>query len=253
MTTDAASLEFLRPDWPAPASVFAGTTLRPGGCSVGSYRSLNLGAHVDDSREAVQTNRRRLVSALSLPEEPAWLRQVHGSRVVEAPFEGSEPEADAVYTTRIDVICAVLTADCLPILFCSRDGQEVAAAHAGWRGLAAGVLASTVASLKSDPGALYAWLGPAISQSAFEVGDEVRELFIQRRADYDVHFQPNARGRWQADLYALARRELEHAGVGAVFGGERCTYAESRAFFSHRRDGQCGRMASLIYRTSAVG
>ncbi len=242
------TVSFLRADWPVPANVVAGTTLRSGGVSDGAYAGLNLGAHVGDRREAVSENRRRLKGALRLPDEPAWLRQVHGRNVVCAPFRGAEPEADAAVTRLDDVVCAVLTADCLPVLFCAADGSAVAAAHAGWRGLCAGVLEATVAAFDCEPAQLTAWLGPAISQPSFEVGAEVRRAFLDRDAAAARHFEENAAGRWQADLYGLARQRLENAGLTAIYGGGRCTYAETGSFYSYRRDGQCGRMASLIFR-----
>lgn len=241
-------VQFLAADWPAPPGVVAGTTLRVGGVSEGIYDSLNLGAHVDDDSERVARNRERLVRALELPREPHWLRQVHGTAVRRLPVEVALEPADAAYSTESDTICAVLTADCLPVLFATRDGCAVAAAHAGWRGLAAGVLGATVAAMPCEPESLVAWLGPAISQRAFEVGDDVRQEFVHRWPEAERHFQGNARGRFQADLYGLARDALQRDGVTAVYGGNRCTYAEETAFFSYRRDGTCGRMASIVFR-----
>ena len=238
--------EFLAADWPAPANVVAGTTLRHGGVSRGVYASLNLASHVEDDPELVLENRRRVARVLELPGEPHWLRQVHEARVAIAPFD--EPlEADASVTAHVGVVCAVLTADCLPVLVTDREGSVVAAVHAGWRGLSAGVIGAAVARVERPPEALLAWLGPAISQAAFEVGGEVRDRFLAADADASACFSRNSRGRWQADLYGLARRELARCGVADVFGGQRCTYAESASFFSYRRDGNCGRMASLIY------
>lgn len=244
----ADRVEFLAADWPAPEGVIAGTTLRAGGASSGAFASLNLGAHVGDDPDSVAENRRRVHDQLALPGAPQWLRQVHGRDVVDAPLADPEPEADASVTTRAGTVCAVLTADCLPVLLTSRDGAVIAAAHAGWRGLLAGILPAAVAAMRVAPSSLLAWLGPAIAQPAFEVGAEVREGFVAADGETAACFAANARGRWQADLYALARRSLERAGVAAVYGGGRCTHAESAAFFSHRRDGHCGRMASLIYR-----
>ncbi|MEM7504665.1 MAG: peptidoglycan editing factor PgeF [Pseudomonadota bacterium] len=248
-------MEFLAADWPAPPGVIAGTTLRTGGVSEGVYRSLNLGAHVDDSAEHVARNRERMLQTFELPGEPHWLQQVHGDVVRRLPEESEEARggaADAAYTTARDTICAVLTADCLPVLFAAKDGSAVAAAHAGWRGLAAGVLSATVAAMPCAPSSLLAWLGPAISQRAFEVGDEVLEHFVAQQPDARRHFQANVRGRFQADLYGLARDALQRHGVTAVYGGDRCTFAENTAFFSYRRDGSCGRMASFVFRQSAT-
>ena len=239
---------FIDAQWPAPENIVAGSTRRTGGISQTLYTDFNLAAHVADKPAAVAENRRRLRAELDLPTEPGWLRQVHGTGVVTAPFTEAEPEADASIARTPGAVCAVLTADCLPVLFTTRQGDAVAAAHAGWRGLCAGVLETTIDAFACDPRHLYAWLGPAISQTAFEVGDEVREKFLQQDPMAGDDFEKNASGRWQADLYQLARRRLRRAGVDAVFGGDHCTFGEKDSFFSYRRDGQCGRMASLIYR-----
>lgn len=242
------SFDWLPADWPSPAGIVAGCTLRTGGVSRGTYRSLNLGDHVDDDPVAVAENRRRFVAGLDLPAEPAWLTQVHGNTLRVDPKVGEE--GDACYTRRADAVCAVLVADCLPVLFAAGDGSEVAAAHAGWRGLAAGVIEATLARFDSPPDNILAWLGPAISQAAFEVGDEVHEAFLRQDEGAGACFRMNDRGRWQADLYGLARRRLAGAGVRQVYGGGACTYGEADHFFSYRRDGQCGRMAAFIYRTA---
>lgn len=239
---------WLRADWPAPAGIVAGTTYRYGGVSDGSWRSFNLGAHVGDSGAAVSENRRLFRDRCGLPGEPRWLQQVHGTTVVIEPAANTTPEADAAVTHTNGLVCAVLTADCLPVALTTRDGTALGLAHAGWRGLAAGVLERTVAALDAPPGDVLAWLGPAISQPAFEVGDEVRDEFVSLDESAAACFAENAAGRWQADLYGLARLRLAAAGVNEVHGGGRCTFAEPDAFFSYRRDGQCGRMATFIYR-----
>ena len=246
MTTD-----FIAADWPAPSNVIAGTSLRSGGVSKGAYASLNLGAHVGDDARAVAENRARLRRVVRLDAEPAWLNQVHGTSVVQAPLTEAEPEADACWTSAGNTACAVLTADCLPVLLTTRDSLRLAAAHAGWRGLAGGVIEAVIEAMKVEPRDLLAWLGPAISQPAFEVGDEVRAAFLALDPASAACFEANARGRWQADLYGLARRRLALAGVSEVYGGGRCTSLEAQAFFSYRRDGITGRMASLIYRSDA--
>ena len=238
---------FLAADWPAPANVVAGTSVRGRARAGDACSGFNLGAHVGDSPQRVAANREQLSRDLALPAEPLWLRQVHGCNVARAPGV-AEPEADASVTDRPDAVCAVLTADCLPVLLCNLDGTRLGAAHAGWRGLCDGVLEATVAALDCEPASLLAWFGPAISQDAFEVGDEVRQAFVGRDPAAGVCFQPNARGRWQADLYALARQRLAGVGVTQIYGGDRCTYREREAFFSYRRDGRCGRMASLVFR-----
>jgi YfiH family protein len=243
-------MEFwLRADWPAPEGVVGGTTLRTGGSSTDRYASLNLGAHVGDASEQVAENRRRFIETCGLSGEPVWLNQVHGSRVlVDPPSTAAPPEADVVVCRRPGSAAVVLTADCLPVLFASLDRDEVAAAHAGWRGLVSGVLEATVSALQSPPDRILTWLGPAISQPSFEVGPEVRERFCDHDPAAVAHFEKNARGRWQADLYGLARQRLQAAGIHRIHGGTRCTYRERARFFSYRRDGECGRMCSFVFR-----
>jgi len=241
------TLQWITPDWPAPPNMRAASTLRTGGVSTGSFAGLNLGSHVGDDAAVVQENRRLLYEALSLQAEPTWLNQVHGSDVVDAASQPVTPTADAVFTRVPGPVCAILTADCLPVLFCDRDGTGVAAAHAGWRGLAGGVLTSTVTALGISPDRLIAWLGPAIEQDAFEVGPEVREQFLARDAGHASAFVANARGRWQADLYTLARRELANAGILNVYGGDCRCYGDAARFFSYRRDRQTGRMATMVW------
>lgn len=240
---------WLEADWPAPGNVVAGTTVRDGGVSEGPYASFNLAAHVGDDSGQVAQNRRRLVSAAAMPAQPHWLNQVHGSHVLRDPpaSNGSDP-ADGIVFTEPGSVAAVLTADCLPVLFASTDNAEVAAAHAGWRGLAAGILEATVRTMKTDPDRILAWLGPAISPPAFEVGNEVRERFCDLDPGCAAFFAPNDRKRWQADLYGLARHRLATAGVTQVFGGGHCTFASADRFFSYRRDGECGRMCSFVFR-----
>lgn len=242
--------EWITPDWPVPPQVKAAATLRTCGASEGSFASLNLGAHVGDDPAAVAENRRLLASALQLPAEPTWLNQVHGNTVVPAiaaERSAEPPAADASFATGPGAICVVMTADCLPVLFCDRQGTRVAAAHAGWRGLAGGVLETTVRALGVPADRLLAWLGPAIEQEAFEVGEEVREQFLKLGADNAAAFQSNERGRWQADLYELARNELARLGVTAVYGGGFRCFADSKRFFSYRRENRTGRMATLVW------
>jgi YfiH family protein len=243
----------LRPDWPVPDNVRAVFTLRVGGVSVGSCASLNVGAHVQDDPQAVAENRRRVAAAFALPAEPDWLNQVHGARVVRLEAEGgSGAAADAAVTTQAGRVCVIQVADCLPVLFAARDGSVVGAAHAGWRGLAAGVLEQTVAALGVPPAQLLAWIGPGIGTANFEVGAEVREALVGAAAGGAAQaaaaFIPNIRGRWQCDLVALTRQRLAALGVPDVYGGRWCTVADAGSFFSHRRDGRSGRMAALIWR-----
>lgn len=243
-------LNWLYPDWPAPASVRAVVTTRRGGASLSPFEGFNLAAHVGDDPAAVSFNRQRLVETLSLPGEPGWLQQVHGTRVAVLDREISDcPEADAGFSTMPGQVCAVLTADCLPVLFCDRAGTRVATAHAGWRGLAAGVLEATVTALAVPAGELLAWLGPAIGPRAFEVGNEVRDAFLRTDPDAASAFDASRPGHWHANLYRLARRRLARAGVEAeaVYGGGHCTFGEAERFYSFRREGTTGRMANLIW------
>lgn len=234
-------------NWPRHPRVCAAFTTRSGGQSLAPYDSLNLGHHVDDDPEAVAENRRRLRDALGLRREPVWLDQVHGTRVLRIDSPGPRESADASWTDQQDLACVILSADCLPVLFADAEGRCVAAAHAGWRGLAAGVLESTLSSMPASPGAVTAWLGPAISPAAFEVGGEVRDAFLAQDQTLAPAFSPGAGGRWFADLYAIARARLSAAGVREVHGGGRCTHSEAQEFFSYRRDGRCGRMATLVW------
>jgi len=235
------------PDWPAPARVRSLMTTRTGGVSQAAWASLNLGDHVGDDPARVAANRARLRERL--PAEPGWLGQVHSARVVELGRD-AEREADAAFTRQAGQVCAVLTADCLQVLFCDRAGSVVAAAHAGWRGLADGVLEAAVAAMQVPPDAVLAWMGAAIGPRAFEVGDEVREAFVDRHPEAAAAFVPQpVPGKWLADLYQLARIRLDRIGVQAIYGGGRCTFSETGVFFSYRRDGVTGRMASLIWLT----
>ncbi len=234
------------PDWSAHSNVRALTTLRQGGVSRGAYAGLNLATHVGDDPLSVAENRALLRTSLALPTEPCWLDQVHSTGVVAATST-EVCRADASYAFHGGLVCAVLTADCLPVLFCDSAGTRVAAAHAGWRGLLAGVLEQTVAALGADPASLLAWLGPAIGPSAFEVGAEVRDAFLAVDARAEDAFQPSPSGRWLADLYQLARLRLNAVGVENIYGGGFCTFSDPQQFYSYRRDGACGRMASLIW------
>lgn len=236
------------PDWPAPAAIRAAFTTREGGVGSGPHAGLNVGRNCGDDPLAVAENRRRLAERLCLPAAPEWLRQVHGTRVLSLPHQQPEPEADAVFTTRTNVVCAVQSADCLAVLFCDRDASVVAAAHAGWRGLCAGVLESTIAALPIAPDRLMAWIGPAIGPEAFEVGAEVQAAFVAVDPAAASCFRPGEQpGKHYGDLFALARQRLARAGVTQVYGGGISTHADPERFYSFRRDGVCGRMAALIW------
>ncbi len=244
------ALELIEPEWPAPPGVRAAFTLRTGGVSAPPFDTLNCATHVGDEALSVAQNRARLRAELALPSEPAWLEQVHGRRVVElGEGSGVPAPADAAVTRVAGRVCVIQVADCLPVLLATRDGAAVGAAHAGWRGLAAGVLDCAVRALGGVPQEVIAWLGPAIGAAHYEVGEEVRAAFTATDPGAGAAFSPNARGRWQCDLYALARRRLAALGVARVHGGRWCTYVESAKFFSFRRDGRCGRMAALIWRS----
>lgn len=268
MTIEPADGVCVVPDWPLPPGVRALQTTRRGGVSGGPWAGFNLGDHVGDDPAAVAANRAAL--ARCLPAMPVWLSQVHGTAVADldalaggaAPAPGilagmatvatnrAAPTADAALTRRTGTVCAVMTADCLPVLLCAHDGSVVAAAHAGWRGLCAGVIETTLVAMRVPAADVTVWLGPAIGPQAFEVGGEVREAFLAHDAAAAVAFVPGTGGRWFADLYALARLRLRTAGINAVHGGGECTFSDAGCYFSYRRDGVCGRMASLIWRES---
>ncbi|MEK7304039.1 MAG: peptidoglycan editing factor PgeF [Pseudomonadota bacterium] len=239
--------QFILPDWPAPANVRAAVTTRAGGASRAPYDTFNLATHVGDDPAAVRENRARLRAALLLPAEPVWLKQVHGVVMGDAAQNGVEPEADGAFATQPGAVCAVLTADCLPVLLCNRAGTKVAALHAGWRGLAGGVIEAGVKVLGVPGSELLAWLGPAIGPASFEVGPEVRVAFIQHDAQAAQAFRVARDGKYLADIYQLARIRLQRLGVTAVYGGGFCTVTDSARFFSYRRDGATGRMAALIW------
>jgi hypothetical protein len=234
-------------DWPTAPRVRAVTTLRTGGVSTAPFDTLNLGDHVTDDAAAVRSNRARLRAHLALPGEPLWLNQVHGTRVVDAATAAPGETADGSFARQAGVVCAVLTADCLPVFLCDRAATCVAVVHAGWRGLAAGVIEQGLAAMGAPAREVLAWLGPAIGPQAFEVGGEVRQVFVDQQPAAHSAFRANASGRFFADLYALARLRLAAAGVTAVHGGGACTYREGQRYFSYRRDGVTGRMASLIW------
>jgi len=241
-------MDFITPDWPAPDRVKAVSTCRSGGVSEGGYASLNLANHVGDNAPAVMQNRLTLVDQFQLPAKPVWLEQVHGSRVLElAQYEGSQVvQADASISRNSHAVCAVMTADCLPILLCKEDGTAVAAVHAGWRGLLEGIVDNAVMKL-AEPGEIIAWLGPAIGPEHFEVGTEVKDAYVSQHGVMKQCFQRVDSEHYLADLYALARIVLLKCGVKRIYGGEYCTYNQADQFFSYRREPITGRMASLIW------
>lgn len=244
-------LAFIIPHWPAPANVKALQTTRSGGISRGPYDSLNLGEHVQDDPLAVAHNRQLL--SPYLPSEPVWVNQVHGVEVIDAAKSGCLENADGAFTTQADVVCVTMTADCLPVLLCDKAGTVVAAVHAGWRGLCDGVIEAAIAKMSVEPADILAWLGPAIGPNAFEVGNDVREQFMQKDAQAISAFKSHG-DKWLCDIYTLAKQRLVSAGVKAIYGGsvneEFCTYTDAERFFSFRRDNLTGRMASLIWLAS---
>lgn len=242
----AAHPQWIVPDWPAPASVRALVTTRAGGSSRGPYAGMNLGRRTADDAAAVEANHALLNQCLPAP--PRWLAQVHGSTVVDADALTVIPEADASVACQPGTVCAILIADCLPVLLTDHAGTCVGAAHAGWRGLAGGVLANTVARMPAAPAELLAWIGPGIGAGAFEVGDDVRQAFCAGNPGRTGAFTPLRPGKWLCDLPALARDALHRAGVRQVFGGDLCTHSDPQRFFSHRRNPVTGRMAALIWR-----
>ena len=249
MAGSAGKIELIRPDWPAAPRIAAAATTRAGGHSIGSFTGLNLAEHVGDEPERVARNRRILAAELNLPEAPRWLKQVHGEQVVDAAQLSVPTAADAIISATPGQVCAVLTADCLPVLLCDRQARHVAAIHAGWRGLLAGVVEASVEAFERrqvPASSILAWLGPAIGPSAYEVGNDVWELCSLRYPDCLSALVSGRPEHWQMDLYAVARGILERAGVTSVYGGDYCTFADQR-FFSHRRDGVTGRQATLIW------
>ena len=235
---------FILPNWPAPANVHALQTNRDGGVSIAPYDSLNLGSHVNDNPMHVAQNRQML--SQYLPSEPVWLNQVHGVNVVDAADTDFVPDADASYTTRKNVVCVTMTADCLPILVCDTAGTLIASIHAGWRSLCDGVIETTVAKLPAKPADLMAWLGPAIGPNAFEVGAEVRTQFIAKDAKSELAFKQH-NDKYLADIYQIATQRLNNLGITQIYGGGECTFTDEKRFFSFRRDGATGRMATLIW------
>lgn len=236
---------FIFPNWNAPQNVHAVMTTRLGGMSQLPFDSFNLATHVQDNLDAVLENRRLLKTTLNLPSEPFWLEQIHSNTVVEASTDLILPKADASFTAQKNVVCVVMTADCLPVLLCSKDGEKIAAVHAGWRGLESGIISKTVEALQTTD--LTVWFGAAIGAECFEVGDDVLNAFLQKSANYSVAFKENGT-QWLCDIYQLARIELTHLGITDIFGGEFCTVSDSARFYSYRRDKQTGRMATLIWR-----
>lgn len=240
--------DWLTPDWPAPAPVRALVTTRAGGVSQGPWTGLNLGLRTDDDPAAVAENRARLEACL--PQPPKWLAQVHGSTVVDADTLDGQPQADASIARAAGTVCAIQVADCLPVLFTDRAGSCVAAAHAGWRGLAGGVLANTVAGMGVAPKDMLAWIGPGIGPSAFEVGDDVLQAFCTDHPENRDAFQALQAGKWLCDLPALARLALRRCGVSAIYGGHWCTWSDPQRFYSYRRDRVTGRMAAVIWKAA---
>lgn len=238
---------WLPANWNAPPRVYAGITLRQGGVSGTPFDSLNLAMHVGDHPESVQENRRRVAEALDIPSEPVWLNQAHGKSVIKGGMNGKPQTADGCYTDQTGVVCAVMTADCIPLLLCNRAGTEIAAVHVGWRGLCAGIIPAALARFREEPGSLLAWIGPHICPKHYEVGNEVRNACGGMDEDTLSGFSRNANGKWQANLEAITRIILINNGLTSISGAGRCTFSEDRCFYSHRRAIPTGRMASFVW------
>ena len=242
-------MQAIKPNWKAPPNVKAFTTLRHGGVSLAPYDSFNLGDHVEDDKNAVKINRTLLVEKFHLPQMPLFLNQTHSTRVLTLPYDGDDINADAVYTSQPNQVCLVMTADCLPVLFINKQGTEVAAAHAGWRGLCDGVLEQTVAKFHCPPEDILAWFGPAIGPTAFQVGQEVIDQFVAQDLQAISAFiaDPAAEGKFLGNLYQIATQRLNALGITQISGGEHCTYLKADKFFSYRRENVTGRMASVVW------
>lgn len=252
MKSNVNSLALIRPNWDVPDNVHAVMTTRHApfhshnDVARSAYGDFNLATHVGDNLPQVQENRQLLVDALDLPTPPIWLEQVHSNTIVKAEKNSLNAKADASFSAEKNVVCVVMTADCLPVLICSADGQRIAAVHAGWRGLASGIITRSIETLGTKD--VVVWLGAAIGKQCFEVGDDVRDIFIQKSIDYATAFQSNE-SKWLADIYQLARVELAQLGIFNVYGGEFCTMSDEDRFYSYRRDTNTGRMATLIWFT----
>ncbi|MDB2705533.1 peptidoglycan editing factor PgeF [Pseudomonadota bacterium] len=241
--------QFIHPDWPAPKNIQAISTTRNGGFSQGPFDSLNLGSHVGDTLSTVLKNRYSLLEQASLPEPPRWLNQVHSSQLISANDWQGDDSADAIVSSQENQVCAVMTADCLPILLCNTQGDHIAAIHAGWRGLSSGILENTLQQFNCEPSEVIAWFGPAIGPDKFEVGLDVVEAFTRNSSLAHKAFKQVGESHYLADIYLLARQKLIAYGTHAIFGGTHCTASEPEHFFSYRRDGTTGRMASMIWIT----
>lgn len=242
-------IEIIKPDWPAPTSVHACTTLRMGGYSEAPFNALNMSVNAGDNLENVLSNRFLVMEALSLPSEPTWLKQVHDNRVICLDGFNDSNEADGSFAKTPNKVCVVLTADCLPVLITNRSGSFVCALHAGWRGLARGIIAQAIKALKRGDDELLVWLGPAIGPKAFEVGPEVRDEFLQLDPDLNSAFTQSVGDRWLADIYAIARTQLTKLGIDQIYSGNYCTYSDPKRFYSYRRDKIKAAMASMIWMT----
>jgi len=241
------TLTIIKPDWPVAKHIHAFTSTRLGGVSQGIYHGLNLAHHVDDEPDAVQANRDLLQQQFHLPHTVKWLQQIHSTQAIAADTIENGTKADALYTNKANTICAVLTADCLPILVCNKQGDKIAAIHAGWRGLASGIIQTTLEKLAEPADHLLLWFGPAIGARHYQVGQDFYDTFLSISPMMQQAFKQTSPTHWHADIYALAKLQCEQLGIKHIYGGEHCTFADSTHFYSHRRDGTTGRMASLIW------
>lgn len=244
------NFKWIAADWPVPGHVYAGSTTRCGGISQPPYDSLNLAAHVGDKDKNVSHNRQRLINELQLPAEPAWLEQQHGCEIIDAAATGKKRRADGAYTNITGHVCVVLTADCLPLLICDRDGDEIAAIHIGWRGYTKKIITAAIKTFRQRPENLLAWIGPCISAGQYEVGNEVRQACLSVSETSAIAFTPSRKDHWYADIQLLVRLQLQEYGLENVFGGQYCTYVDKSLFYSYRRDRDTGRTASMIWMDS---
>lgn len=246
MLSNVSEIKIIIPDWPAPENINACTTTRVGGNSVGMYQGMNLAAHVGDDVTAVELNRSLLKDQINLPTEPFWLQQIHSNNITTVTSENNFSKADGAVTDNKNIVCAVLTADCLPVLLCDKSGKKVMAVHAGWRGLDAGIIHNAVTSMNVDPQELLVWMGPAISGAVYEVGIEVYNK-LSKTELHKNSFERVDETHWLCDLVALATVDFNQCGIDNIYGGKFCTFQQKSDFYSYRRDGECGRMASLIW------
>ncbi|MBT4836502.1 MAG: peptidoglycan editing factor PgeF [Methylococcales bacterium] len=249
MTKIMPPYDWLSPDWPAPENIRAICTTRSGGCSLFPYHSMNLGDHVDDDLQHVNANRQHLKRILALPRDPRWLTQIHGNEIIDADKDTKSMAADGIITSRNNMVCTVLTADCVPVLLCDQNGHQVCAVHAGWKGLAGCIIAQAIAKFDCKSSKLMAWIGPAISQVNYQVNQAMVSSFVEQSISYQQAFKYVDNDQYLADLVLLAKLQMQALGLNQIYGGQWCTFADDSKFFSYRRQNITGRMATLIWKS----